>query len=110
MSFFLYSCLSSFNHVSLLLRDGNVNMGAKFAHSAKSVKLGTHVHWTLLWDKINGSTLGKHASVVNPIWPPLDTPFGHNSVNAWPIFIILVSIIWFSRVGSSSVRYFVTIF
>ena len=46
---------------------------------------------------------------LNPIWPPLDTPFGHNSVNDWPIFIILVSIIWFSRVGSPSVRYFVTI-
>ena len=46
---------------------------------------------------------------LNQIWPPLNTPFGHNSVNAWPNVIILVSIIWFSRVGSPSVRYFVTI-
>ena len=46
---------------------------------------------------------------LNPIRPPLDTPFGHNLVNAWPIFIISVSIIRFSRVGSPSVRYFVTI-
>ena len=36
-----------------LVGDGNVNMGAEFAHSAKSVKLGTHVHWTLLFDEIN---------------------------------------------------------
>ena len=92
------------------MRDGNVNMGAKFAHSAKSVKLGTHVHWTLLFDKINGSTLGNTCfRYLNPIWPPLDTPFGHNLINSWPIFIILVSIIWFSRAGSPSVRYFVTI-
>ena len=40
-----------------LVRDGSVNMGTKFAHSDKSVKLGTHVYWTLLFDKINGSTL-----------------------------------------------------
>ena len=46
---------------------------------------------------------------LNPIWPPLDTRIGHISVNARPIFIILVSIIRFSRVGSPSVRYFVTI-
>ena len=46
---------------------------------------------------------------LNPIWPPLDTSIGHISVNAWPIFIILVSIIRFSRVSSPSVRYFVTI-
>ena len=39
------------------MRDGSVNMGTKFAYSDKSVKLGTHVHWTLLFDKINGSTL-----------------------------------------------------
>ena len=46
---------------------------------------------------------------LNPIWPPLDTRIGDISVNARPIFIILVSIIRFSRVGSPSVRYFVTI-
>ena len=46
---------------------------------------------------------------INPIWPPLDTRIGHISVNAWPIFITLVSIIRCSRVGSPSVRYFVTI-
>ena len=46
---------------------------------------------------------------VNPIWPPLDTRIGHISINAWPIFIILVSITRFSRVGSPSVRYGVTI-
>ena len=50
-----------------------------------------------------------HASAKSNM-APLDTPFGHNSVNAWAILIILVSIIWFSRVGSQSVRYFVTIF
>ena len=38
-------------------RVGNVNMGAKFAHSAKSVKFGARVLCTLLFDKINGSTL-----------------------------------------------------
>ena len=43
---------------------------------------------------------------LNSIWPPLDTRFGHNSVNAWPIFIILVSIIRYSRDGSPSVWYF----
>ena len=32
---------------SLVVRDG-VNMGAKFAHSAKSVKFGTQVKMTLL--------------------------------------------------------------
>ena len=42
---------------SLVVRDG-VNMGAKFAHSAKSVKFGTQVKMTLLLDTINGSTLG----------------------------------------------------
>ena len=42
----------------LLVRDGSVNTGTKFAHSDKSVKLGRHVHWTLLFDKTNGSTLG----------------------------------------------------
>ena len=48
--------------------------------------------------------------LLNPIWPPLDTRIGHISVNAWPNFIILVSIISrFSSVGSPSVRYFVTI-
>ena len=41
-----------------LVRDGSVNMGTKFPHSDKSVKLGRHVHWTLLFDKTNGSTLG----------------------------------------------------
>ena len=46
---------------------------------------------------------------LNPIWPPRDTPFSHNSVNAWPIFVILVSIIRFPRAGSPSVRYFATI-
>ena len=46
---------------------------------------------------------------LNPIGPPLDTSVGHNSVNDCPIFIILVSIIWFSRAGSPSVRYVVTI-
>ena len=46
---------------------------------------------------------------LNPIWPPLDPRIGHISVNAWPIFVILVSIIRFSRVGSPSVRYFMTI-
>ena len=46
---------------------------------------------------------------LNPIWPPFDTPCGHTLVNGWPIFIILVSIIRFARVGSPSVRYFVTI-
>ena len=46
---------------------------------------------------------------LNPIWPPLDTPFGHKLVNAWPIFIILVSIIRFSRGGSPSVTYVLTI-
>ena len=64
------------------MRDGNVNMGAKFAHSAKSVKLGTNVHWTLLFDNINGSNLGNKC---------------------------LVSIIRYSKVGRPSVRYFVTI-
>ena len=43
---------------SNLVRDGSVNMGTKFAHSDKSVKLGRHVHWTLLFGKTNGSTLG----------------------------------------------------
>ena len=43
-----------------------------------------------LW-KINAS--------ANPIWLPLDTRIGHFSVNAWPIFIILVSIVRFSMVG-----------
>ena len=42
----------------LMLRDGNVSMGATFAHSAKSVKLGVRVLCTLLFDTINGSTLG----------------------------------------------------
>ena len=46
---------------------------------------------------------------LNPIWPPLDTRVSRISVNAWPIFIILVSIIRFSRVGSPSVRYVVPI-
>ena len=46
---------------------------------------------------------------LNPIWPPLDTRIGHISVNAWPIFIILVSIIRLSRHGSPLVRTFVTI-
>ena len=46
---------------------------------------------------------------LNPIWPPLDTNFGNNLVNAWPIFIMLMSNIMLSRVGSPSVRYFVTI-
>ena len=46
---------------------------------------------------------------LNPICPPLDSAFGHNLVNAWQMFIILVSIIRFSRAGSPSVRYFVTI-
>ena len=41
---------------------------------------------------------------VNPIWPLLDNRIGHISVNAWPIFITLVSITRFSRVGSPSVR------
>ena len=91
------------------MRDGNVNMGAKLAHSAKSVKLATHVHWTLLFDKNQWKHSGRYMLPLNPIWPPLDSLFGHNSVNAWPIFIILVSIIWFSRVGSPSVRYVVTI-
>ena len=31
---------------------------AKFAHLDKTVKIGTHVHRTSLFDKINGSTLG----------------------------------------------------
>ena len=70
-----------------------MNMGAKFAHSAKSVKLGTHVHWTVSFGKHQWKHSGKYMLPLNPIlWPPLDTPFGHNSVNAWPIFIILVSI------------------
>ena len=46
---------------------------------------------------------------LNPIWPRLDTHVSHISVNVWPIFIILVSIIRFSRVGSPSVGYFVPI-
>ena len=83
------------------MRDGSVIMGAKCAHSDKSVKLDTHVHWTLLFDKIK--------LPLNPIWPPLDIRIGHTSVNAWLIFIILVSIIRFSMADSPSVRYFVTI-
>ena len=51
----------------------------------------------------------KDDSVIHLHIRLLDTPFGHNVVNAWPIFIILMSIIRFSRVGSPSVRYFVTI-
>ena len=46
---------------------------------------------------------------LNPIWPLLDNHIGHISVNARPIFIILVSIIRFSRVYSQSVSYVVTI-
>ena len=46
---------------------------------------------------------------LNQIWPPLDTSIGHMSVKASLIFIIFVSIIRFSRVGSPSVRYVVTI-
>ena len=46
---------------------------------------------------------------LNPIWLPLYAHIGHISVNAWPIFIILVSIIMCSRFVSPSVRYFVTI-
>ena len=38
---------------------------------------------------------------LNPIWPPMDTPFGHNLVNAWPIFIILLSIIRFRGLQST---------
>ena len=46
---------------------------------------------------------------LNPIWPPLHTRNGHISVNAWPIFIILVSIIKFPRVGNTSLKYSVTL-
>ena len=38
---------------------GNVNMGAEFAHSDKSVKLGTHFHRTLLFDKNQWKHSGK---------------------------------------------------
>ena len=31
----------------------SIHVRAKCAHSEKSVKLGRHVHWTLLFDKIN---------------------------------------------------------
>ena len=41
-------------HKLLVVKDGSVNMGAKFAHSDKSEKLGTHIRWTLLFDKISG--------------------------------------------------------
>ena len=29
---------------------------------------------------------------LHPIWPPLDIPFGHNLVNAWPILYMCVNI------------------
>ena len=48
-------------HVSLggIVRDGSVDMGTKFAHSDKSVKLGTHVYWTLLFYKNQWKHSGK---------------------------------------------------
>ena len=50
-------------------------------------------NWLLLFDKNQWKHSGKYMLPLNPIWPPQDTPLGHNSVNAWSIFIIFVSII-----------------
>ena len=82
-----------------IVRNGNINMGAKLTHSDKSVKL-VGVHWTLLVYKINGSNLGNKCFSHfgrNPIWPPLDIRrrTSYISVTYSPIFNILVSSILF---------------
>ena len=66
--------------------DRNVNVGAKFVHSGKSMKLGNmFIEPYYYIEKIKGSTLGnkcfRHFG-RNPICPPLDNDTGHIVLSA----------------------------
>ena len=83
-------------HTAKFVRDGNVNSGAKFAHSDKSVILGTQGHLTLFLDKIKTAQaiISHSASISFTRWVPVE---GKSSVclicMKYRILILIIIII-----------------